>query len=76
MIPFVTVSALPTGWQVDAFGHEPLVFSSGAQAERAARRLAEALAETDGAAAVRIYLRDGRLAGRFLCSRGPLEEAG
>jgi hypothetical protein len=75
MIPFVTVRPLPSGWQVEAFGHEPLVFSSGAQAERSARRLAEALAEKEGAAAVRIYLRDGALGGRFLCSRASLQPA-
>ena len=75
MIPLVTVRPLSTGWQVEAAGHESLVFSSGAQAERAARRLGEALAEREGAAAVRIYLRDGRLGGRFLCSRVALEEA-
>lgn len=75
MIPFVTVRPLSTGWQVDALGQEPLVFSSGAQAERAARRLAEALADNAGAAAVRIYLRDGRLGGRFLCSRAALQQA-
>ncbi len=75
MIPFVTVRPLPSGWQVDAFGQEPVVFSSGAQAERAARRLAEAMAEEEGAAAVRIYLRDGALAGRFLCSRAAFQPA-
>lgn len=75
MIPFVTVRPLSTGWQVDASGQEPLVFSSGGQAERAAKRLARALAGKAGAAAVRIYLRDGELAGRFVCTGASLQEA-
>lgn len=72
MIPVVTVKPLPAGWQVEATGHEPLMFRSGARAERAARRLAEALAEREGAAAVSIYLRGGAFGGRFVFTRSAL----
>lgn len=57
------------GWQVEHDGDiEPTLFLSGARAEDAARRLAEAMAEAGQLAQIRITLRDGTLAGRFICT--------
>jgi hypothetical protein len=73
------IRVLPAGdgWSVqsDAFDSE-MMFLSGAKAEAAARRLAQILARHGEAAEVRIYLRDGRLAGRFVSPPHPLALAG
>ena len=42
-------------------------FQSGATAEAIARQLGQAIARGGRPAEVRIFLRDGSLAGRFLC---------
>ncbi len=62
----VSVRPAGDGWTVqsDAFDSE-MMFLSGAKAEAAARRLAGTLAKSGEAAAIRIFLRDGALAGRF-----------
>jgi hypothetical protein len=54
-----------TGWSLHGFG-EPQYFRSGCRAERAARRLATALAQT-GTEVVELLIADrsGRLAGRI-----------
>lgn len=62
------IQVLPaeTGWMVDASLLESaLVFRSGAQAERAARRLAQACVQAGVSAEVVVHLRDGSLAGRL-----------
>jgi hypothetical protein len=44
-----------------------MMFRSGAKAEAAARDLGGAFAQRGAAAEIHIYLRDGSLAGRFVC---------
>lgn len=65
-----TVSVVPagSGWAVrsPAIANE-MLFRSGARAERAARRLAAALTARGDYVELRIHLRTGELAGRFLC---------
>ena len=70
-IDLITVKPGPGGWQVacESRGHHQ-VFASGATAEAAARQMGAAIARGGQAAEVRIYLRDGSLAGRFLCAAG------
>lgn len=46
--------------------HSELTFAGGGAAETAARHLADRVAAEGRSAEVRIYLRDGALAGRFL----------
>ena len=64
-----TVVITPTdgGWSVQAEGMQSLVFRSGAAAERAGRRMAEAIAAAGEPAELTIVLRDGSVAGRFAC---------
>ena len=68
-IDLITVKPGPTGWQVAcaARGHHQ-AFVSGATAEAAARQLGAALARGGQATEIRIFLRDGSLAGRFVCA--------
>ena len=66
-----TVSVIPVsgGWAVSAREiAAPMVFFSGAKAEAAARCLAETIARRGETAEVRIFLRDGSMAGRFACA--------
>ncbi len=64
----IRVEPLANGWAVRHGDVEnPQVFASGAKAETAAMRLGERLADAGNSAEVRIILRDGRLAGRFVC---------
>jgi len=64
----IRVEPLANGWAVrhDDVAN-PQVFASGAKAESAARSLGARLARTGDATEVEIILRDGSLAGRFLC---------
>lgn len=64
MALLISVTPAAEGWAVqsDAVAQEAL-FASGGQAERAARTLARRKASEGRAAEVRIYLRDGALAG-------------
>ena len=64
MTRIISVQPIGEGWSVrsDAFDSE-MMFLSGAKAEGAARRLAETLARNGESAEIRIFLRDGRLAG-------------
>lgn len=56
----ISVAPIPGGWLVHAsLIDNPLVFLSGAQAERAARRLAQAAAAAGFAVALEISTRDG-----------------
>ncbi|MFN3583362.1 DUF2188 domain-containing protein [Phenylobacterium sp.] len=72
------VSVVPAaeGWAVrsDAIDNE-MIFKSGARAEAAARRVAQALAAAGQAVKLRVHLRDGTLAGRFVVAPPP-EPAG
>lgn len=61
----ITVSPNTCGWTVLGATTPSLEFSSGAEAERAARHLAEDLLRAGYRMVVEIFLRDGRLAGRF-----------
>jgi hypothetical protein len=60
----ISVLPLGDGWslQLDAFDSE-MMFLSGAKAEAAARRLADTLARNGESSEIRIFSRDGRLAG-------------
>ena len=64
MTRIISVKPLGGGWslQSDAFDSE-MMFLSGAKAEAAARRLADTLAKTGESSEIRIFSRDGRLAG-------------
>lgn len=64
----VSVVPAESGWAVrsNAISNE-MLFRHGSRAERAARRLAHALAARGEFVELRIYLRDGSLAGRFVC---------
>ncbi len=67
MQDWIEVRPLAVGWFVEARSFaNGLTFRSGAAAEQAARRLAEDYARAGRSTAVRIYLRDGSLAGRIL----------
>jgi hypothetical protein len=67
MTRIITVQPVGDGWSVqsDAFDSE-MMFLSGAKAEAAARRLAATLAKNGEKSEIRIFLRDGRLAGRVV----------
>ncbi len=63
----ISVQPFGDGWSVrsDAFDSE-MMFLSGAKAEAAARRLADKLTRDGESAEIRIFLRDGQLAGRVV----------
>lgn len=64
----VSVIAADNGWAVRSPALEnQMVFLSGARAERAARRLAHALACRGECVELQIYARSDQLVGRFLC---------
>lgn len=72
MVQVISVEPFAHGWamrqtQVD----NPEIFRSGAKAEDAALRLGSRLADAGDATEIRIFLRDGTLAGRFLCPARP-----
>lgn len=73
----ISVKPLGDGWSVasDAFDGE-MMFLSGAKAEAAARRLAETLARSGEHSEIRIFLRDGQLAGRVVKHAHPLAMVG
>jgi hypothetical protein len=68
MVRVIVVEPFAHGWAVK----QPSVdntqeFASGAKAEDAARRLGARLAGAGHPAEIQVYLRDGALAGRFVC---------
>ena len=77
----IAVTALPDGWKIsiDNIAND-MVFRSGREAERAARRLADRLARAGVWTEIRLHLKDGSLAARFLSPgrgpRPPLPDAG
>ena len=69
MIHVISVEPMAEGWAVSQPTIEnPQVFVSGAKAEDAARRLGEALRSAGSSSEIRVYTRDGALAGRFVCA--------
>ena len=66
MTQLISVQPIGEGWSMrsDAFDSE-MMFLSGAKAEAAARRLAKTLAKSGQDSEIRIFLRDGALAGQF-----------
>ena len=77
MVQAITVAPSADGWTVksDAFDSE-MMFLSGAKAEAAARRLARTLSKSGQHAEIRIFLRDGALAGKFSVPADDLALAG
>ena len=76
MVEVIDVEPVDGGWALrHASVDNAQLFSSGAKAENAARKLGARLSDAGEAAEIRIYLRDGSLAGRFLCAPG-LDAAG
>ena len=68
MVRVIVVEPFADGWAVrQPTVDNSQVFVSGAKAEDAARRLGARLADAGLAAEIQVYLRDGALAGRFLC---------
>jgi hypothetical protein len=68
-LDLITVSPIPGGWRVACEGRvQDQLFQGGACAEAAARQLGGAIASSGGAVEIRIFLRDGSLAGRFICA--------
>jgi hypothetical protein len=68
MVRLISVRPFGDGWAIglDEIAND-IVFSSGAPAERAARRLGERLAKAGQLSEVRVYARAGILAGQSLC---------
>jgi hypothetical protein len=67
MARMITVTPTEAGWAVEAdMVDDRHGFETGAQAEAAAHRMARALVKAGHPLEVRIYLRDGSLAGRTL----------
>jgi len=77
MSRIISVKPVGDGWSVqsDAFDSE-MMFLSGAKAEAAARRLAGTLAKSGESSEIRIFLRDGALAGQFAVPARRLAMAG
>jgi len=65
----VKVAPVLEGWAVtcDAVENQ-MLFRSGAKAEDAARRLAQAMAEAGEFVEIEVRLRDGDRAARFVCA--------
>ncbi len=61
----IAVRPAAKGWMLERPFVEPLMFHSGAQAERAARRHGEGLARAGLRVVLEIVLRDGRLGARL-----------
>lgn len=76
MTRVIRVAPSADGWEMRDEGtgmaHR---FASGAAAEAEARRMLQRLGQRGVAAELRIYLRDGGLAGRFVAAASALEPA-
>ena len=66
MAEVIVVAPIEGQWCVQRGMTEPWVFAGRPQAEWAARRLGEALAEGGEAAEIHVLQSDGSLAGRFV----------
>jgi len=69
MVRLITVEPFGESWAVrsDEIANE-MVFRSGREAEAAAKRLGERLAQAGDFAEIRVHIRGGDLAGRFVCA--------
>jgi hypothetical protein len=67
MVRLISVTPVGDGWTVRAepFDNE-MIFFSGAKAESTARRMGQTIAGRGETAEMRIFLRDGSLAARFV----------
>ncbi len=64
----IRVQPLAGGWVVRPSDRaQAEVYASGARAEDAALRLGARLAQAGQTSEIQVYLRDGALAGRFVC---------
>ena len=69
MVHIISVQAAEGGWSVNSDATQnAMMFLSGAKAEQAARKLGEKLASDGQTAEIRIFLRDGSQAARFVCA--------
>jgi hypothetical protein len=69
MVHIISVQAAEGGWSVrSSTVDNEMMFLSGAKAEKAARHLGEKLAADGHTAEIRIFLRDGTQAARFVCA--------
>ena len=76
MVRKIFVAPAETGWSVRSDGFEnDMLFLSGAKAETTARKLAEKIATSGEHAEVQVRLRDGSLAGRFVCAPAGVNSA-
>lgn len=73
---YVRVAPAADGWEVscDAIDNS-MMFRSGAKAEDAARRLAQALADAGEFVEIDVVLRDGRRGARFVCAPTEIAKA-
>ncbi len=71
MAEVIVVAPIEGGWCVQRGMSEPWMFETRDQAEWAARRLGELLAEAGEAAEVRVLRADGGTGSRFVFARDP-----
>jgi hypothetical protein len=65
----ITVAPSANGWMVKTSAFDgAMFFRSGARAEAAARSLGAKFARIGASVEILIFLRDGALGGRFVCS--------
>jgi hypothetical protein len=79
MVHVISVQAAVGGWSVrSSAADNEMMFLSGAKAEASARKLGAKLAAEGHTAEIRIFLRDGAMAAKFVCAPelGPLLAAG
>jgi hypothetical protein len=63
----ISITAAQAGWRVQGDTLENgMMFLSGAEAETAARQLAQRYADAGQATEIEVFLRDGTLAGRYV----------
>lgn len=68
-VRLISVEPLGEGWAVRLDPcRDPILFQSGSSAEDAAKTLGQKLAQAGYPTEIRIFLRGGDLAGRFICS--------
>ena len=63
----ICITAAQDGWRVEGDTVENgMMFLSGAEAESAARRLAQRYTDAGQSTEIEVFLRDGSLAGRYV----------
>ena len=63
----ICITAAQDGWRVEGDTVENgMMFLSGAEAETAARRLAQRYSDAGQPTEIEVFLRDGSLAGRYM----------